>query len=83
MMYNLSNKNNIIYFCGIYFNIQILLIKDTVTSFGLSLLYPFGIYLIPAMFRKCALNSKKRKENVFIKSLQYYKLFKFIITLLN
>ena len=41
-------------FCGVYSNTQIHLIKDTVTSFCLSLVYPFGIYLIPAMFRKCA-----------------------------
>jgi len=36
-------------FCGIYINTQIHLIKDTVISFGLSLIYPFGIYLIPGM----------------------------------
>ena len=55
-------------FCGVYSNTQIHLIKDTVTSFCLSLVYPFGIYLIPAMFRKCALNSKKKKRKCIYKT---------------
>ena len=55
-------------FCGVYSNTQIHLIKDTVTSFCLSLVYPFGIYLIPAMFRKCALNSKKKKRECIYKT---------------
>ena len=46
-------------FCGIYKNTHYQLIKDTIISFVLSLIYPFIIYLIPGIFRKCALNSKK------------------------
>ena len=38
-------------FCAVYHNTQIQLISDTLISFGLSLLYPFGIYLIPGLFR--------------------------------
>ena len=38
-------------FCAIYVNTQIHLIKDTILSFLLSLIEPFGIYLIPGMFR--------------------------------
>ena len=38
-------------FCVIYKNTQIHLIKDTLISFGLSLLYPLGIYLLPGFFR--------------------------------
>ena len=47
-------------FCAIYKNTQYHLIKDTLISFSLSLLYPFGIYLIPGVFRIPALSNKKR-----------------------
>ena len=30
-------------FCAVYKNTQIILIKDTLISFGISMLYPFGI----------------------------------------
>ena len=33
-------------FCGIFVNTQIHLLKDSVISFGFSLLYPFGFFLI-------------------------------------
>ena len=46
-------------FCAIYKNTQIYLIKDTLISFLLSLLYPLGYYLIPALFRLFALRKKK------------------------
>ena len=38
-------------FCWIYNNTQIHLIKDSLISFGTNLLSPFGIYLIPGIFR--------------------------------
>ena len=50
-------------FCAIYRNTQKHLIKDTLLSFGLSLLYPFGIYLLPEMFRIPALSNKNNKRN--------------------
>ena len=46
-------------FCGIYVNTQIHLIKDTSISFALTLLYPFGIYLLPGILRIYSLRSKK------------------------
>ena len=46
-------------FCGIYVNTQSHLIKDSVISFITSMIYPFGIYLIPGIFRINALNFKK------------------------
>ena len=46
-------------FCAVYRNTQIILISDTLISFGLSLMYPFGTYLIPGIFRISALRSKK------------------------
>jgi hypothetical protein len=38
-------------FWTIYKNTQILLLKDTLISFSLSLLYPFLIYPLPAFLR--------------------------------
>ena len=50
----------------IYKNSQIHLLKDILMSFGLSLLFPFGIYLIPGIFRIPALsNVNKRKEYLY------------------
>ena len=49
-------------FCGIYANTQIHLIKDSVISFGASLIYPFGIYLIPGMLRLSALSAPKKNK---------------------
>ena len=46
-------------FCGVYVNTQIHLIKDTIISLITSLIYPFGIYLIPGIFRILALRMEK------------------------
>ena len=54
-------------FCGIYINTQIHLIKDSIISFSTSLLYPFGIYLLPAFFRMLALNPKNGKHELLYK----------------
>ena len=48
-------------FSAIYQNTQIHLIEDTLISFGLSLLYPFGIYLLPGIFRISSLSKKNVK----------------------
>ena len=44
-------------FCAVYKNTQIYLIKDTLISFSLSLLYPLGYYLIPGILRLPALRN--------------------------
>ena len=44
---------------AIYRNTQYHLLKDTSISFGLSLCYPFVIYLFPGCFRIPALSDKK------------------------
>ena len=49
-------------FCAIYANAQIHLIKDTLISFGLSLLYPIIIYLFPGIFRIPALADKENEK---------------------
>ena len=54
-------------FCAVYYNIQLIMIKPTMTSYGMSLLYPFGLNLIPGLFRIPALkDKKKRKECLYI-----------------
>ena len=49
-------------FCAIYQNTQISLFKDTLFSFALSMVYPFGYYLIPGTFRIPALKDKKKNS---------------------
>ena len=50
-------------FGAIYRNTQYHLIKDTLISFGLSLFYPLGIYLLPGIFRIPSLSNPKNKRN--------------------
>ena len=46
-------------FCSVYVNTQIILIKNTILSFGLSLIYPFFLNLLPGFFRFPSLKSRK------------------------
>ena len=50
-------------FCAVYRNTQIILIEDTLISFGISMLYPFGLNLIPSIFRILALRAQKKDKN--------------------
>ena len=53
-------------FCAVYKNTQIILISDTLISFGMSMFYPFAINLIPGIFRIPALRaSSKDKECLY------------------
>ena len=61
-------------FCVIYINTQIPLIKDTITSFGLSLLYPFGINLIPGIFRISSLKESNKDRELMYKFSQYLQM---------
>ena len=54
-------------FCEIYSNSQIHLLKDTLISFGLSLLYPFIIYIFPGNCRIPSLSNKNKKRNYLYK----------------
>ena len=45
-------------FCAIYKNTQVHLIKDSVFSFGLSLIYPLILFLVPGIFRILSLKRK-------------------------
>ena len=48
-------------FCAVYYNTQFHLMKDTLISFGTSLLSPFIFSLLPGMIRLPALKLKKSK----------------------
>ena len=54
-------------FCAIYRNTQYHLIKDTLISFGSSLIEPFGLCLIPGLLRIPALSNPKNKRNYLYK----------------
>ena len=47
-------------FCAIYKNTQIFLIKNTLISFGMSLLYPLFLSILPGIFRIPSLRASKR-----------------------
>ena len=49
-------------FCAVYHNTQIILFKDTLISFALSMAYPFGLYLLPGLFRIPALQAKNKDK---------------------
>ena len=62
-------------FCCIYENTQIHLIKDSILSFGISLIYPVFINLIPGIFRIGALRSKKGDKECLYKLSKFIELF--------
>ena len=49
-------------FCAVYKNTQIHLIKDVLISFGISLMYPFGLNLFPGIFRISSLRDEKKNR---------------------
>ena len=54
-------------FCAVYTNTQIILLKDTLISFGLSMIYPFGINLIPGFFRIPSLRDETQRSKYMYK----------------
>ena len=61
-------------FCAVYKNTQIYLLKDTMISFGLSLLYPFGLNFIPGLIRIPSLQAAKRNKECMYKLSQIIQL---------
>ena len=61
-------------FCAVYVNTQKILISDTLISFAISMIYPFGIYLLFSSLRLIALKPSKEKES--------FKIFLYKIVLL-
>ena len=54
-------------FCAVYKNTQTILIKDTLISFALSMSYPFGLNLLPGMFRIPALRATNKDKKCLYK----------------
>ena len=59
----------------IYKNTQIHLLKDILMSFGLSLCFPFVIYLLPGIFRIPALSNKKNKRECLYNFSKFLQAF--------
>ena len=62
-------------FCFIYRNTQNHLLKDTLISFSLSLLYPLGIYLVPGFFRIYSLAQPKINREYLYKFSKILQIF--------
>ena len=62
-------------FCAIYRNTQYHLLKDTMVSFGLSLLTPLGLYLLPGIFRIPSLYNKGSNRSYLYKLSQFLQIF--------
>ena len=61
-------------FCGIYKNTQKVLIIDTIISFTISMIYPFGINLLPGIFRIPALRAKNNDKKCIYQISTYIAL---------
>ena len=62
-------------FCAIYKNTQLHLIKDSIVSLGLTMIYPFVLYLFPGIFRISSLKDKNKNKECAYK---ISKAFQFI-----
>ena len=54
-------------FCAVYKNTQMLLLKNTLINFTLSMLYPFGLNLLPGIFRILSLRAIKKDKKCIYK----------------
>ena len=57
-------------FCAVYPNTQIHLINDSLISFGISMLYPFIINLLPGFLRIPSLKAVKKDKECMYKTSQ-------------
>jgi len=62
-------------FCAVYKNTQMYLIQDTLISYFLSLLYPFGINLFPGLFRIPSLRDHNKNKECLFKFSKIIQLF--------
>ena len=59
-------------FGAVYQNTQIIVLENTLISFGISFIYPFFYNIFPCLFRICGLNSKSEYLYNFSKVLQIF-----------
>ena len=62
-------------FCFVYKNTQLFLLKDTLISFGVSLIYPLGLILIPGLLRIFSLSSKANNKECLYNISKFIHLF--------
>jgi len=55
-------------FCAVYINTQIALISDTFISYGMSMIYPFGLNLLPGILRFSALKARSKDKKCLYKT---------------
>ena len=58
-------------FSAVYENTQTILIKDTLVSFALSMIYTFGLNLFPGFFRISALRASNKDKKCLYKISTY------------
>ena len=58
-------------FCAVYINTQIILLKNTLFSFSLSMIYPFGTKLLASLLRITALRDKKNDRKLMYQLSQF------------
>jgi hypothetical protein len=62
-------------FCAVYKNTQIIFIKDSLTSFLGGILYPFVLYIFPALLRLISLKATKRNLSCLYKFSDFIPIF--------
>ena len=58
-------------FCAVYVNTQMAFIKNSIFSFLINLLIPFGLYLVPSTLRIVSLKDTEKKRFKFVYNLSY------------
>ena len=61
-------------FCAVYSNTQTILIKNSLISFLISMIYPFGLSLLPCFFRIPSLRAKNHDQEFIYKMSRYIAL---------
>ena len=61
-------------FCAVFPNTQSILLKDTLVSFILTMAYPFGLNLLPGIFRIPSLRAPNRDKQFLYKISKYLNL---------
>ena len=62
-------------FDAVYRNTQFILLEDTLMGFGLSLITPFIIYLLPGLFRIPSLSTRNNKRICLYKISKILQIF--------
>ena len=61
-------------FCGVYINTQSILLNDTLISLLLSMIYPFGLCLLPGLCRIPALQDENKDKRCLYKLSGFFEL---------